>query len=39
MEKLTHSYSSIKMFEQCPKRYLHQRINKDVEDKGSEATI
>ena len=39
VDKLTHSYSSIKMFEQCPKRYLHQRINKDVEDKGSEATI
>jgi len=39
MEKLTHSYSSIKMFEQCPKRYLHQRINKDVKDMGSEATI
>ena len=38
-DKLTHSYSSIKMFEQCPKRYLHQRINKDVVDKGSEATI
>ena len=38
-EQLSHSYSSIKMYEQCPKRYLHQRINKEVEDKGSDATI
>ena len=38
-EELTHSYSSIKMYEQCPKRYLHERINKDVVNKGSEATI
>ena len=38
-EELTHSYSSIKMYEQCPKRYLHERINKDVVNEGSEATI
>jgi len=38
-KELTHSYSSIKMYEQCPKRYMHQRINKDVVDKGSDATI
>ena len=35
---LTHSYSSIKMYENCPKRYLHERINKDVVFEGSEAT-
>ena len=37
--KLTHSYSSIKMYENCPKRYLYQRINKEVVDTGSNATI
>ena len=37
--KLTHSYSSIKMYENCPKRYLYQRINKEVVDTGSDATI
>lgn len=36
--KLTHSYSSIKMYENCPKRYMHQRVNKEVTDTGSEAT-
>ena len=36
---LSHSYSSIKMYENCPKRYYHQRITKEVEDVGSAATI
>ena len=36
--KLTHSYSSIKMYENCPKRYYHQRIMKEIKDEGSEAT-
>jgi len=36
--KLAHSYSSIKMFENCPKRYYHQRITKEVTDTGSDAT-
>ena len=36
---LTHSFSSIKMYENCPKRYYHQRIRKEVQDKGSDATI
>jgi hypothetical protein len=36
--KLTHSYSSIKMYENCPKRYEYQRITKEVVDTGSEAT-
>lgn len=33
---LTHSYSSIKLFENCPLRYYRQRIKKDVVDEGSE---
>lgn len=36
---LAHSYSSIKMFENCPKRYFHQRITKEVKDEGGEASI
>jgi hypothetical protein len=36
--KLTHSYSSIKMYENCPKRYLHERINKEVKFEGNEVT-
>jgi hypothetical protein len=35
---LTHSYSSIKMYENCPKRYYHQRVTKEVQDTGSDAT-
>lgn len=37
--KLTHSFSSIKQFENCPKRYYHQRIEKSVKDPGGEAAI
>jgi hypothetical protein len=33
------SYSSIKTFEQCPKKYYHLRIKKDVKDEDSTATI
>ena len=36
---LTHSFSSIKMYENCPKRYYHQRITKEVQDTGSDATM
>lgn len=36
--RLTHSYSSIKLFENCPLRYYRQRITKEVEDQGSEYT-
>lgn len=32
------SYSSIKTFEQCPKKYYHLRVAKDVKDEGSDAT-
>lgn len=33
------SYSSIKTFDQCPKKYFHLKVAKDVKDEGSEATI
>lgn len=36
--KLSHSYSSIKMYENCPYRYYRQRIVRDVIDEGSVAT-
>lgn len=38
MTKLSHSYSSIKMYMNCPLRYYHQRVRKAVTDPGSEAT-
>lgn len=37
--KLSHSYSSIKMFENCALQYYHVRIAKTVINKGGEATI
>ena len=39
MTNLTHSYSSLKMFENCPKRYYHQRITKEVKDIGGTAMV
>lgn len=33
------SYSSLKTFQQCPKKYYHLKVAKDVKDEGSEATI
>ena len=33
------SYSSIKTFEQCPKKYYHLKVLKDVKDGDSTATI
>lgn len=36
--RLSHSYSSIKLFENCPLRYYRQRITKDVKDEGGEAS-
>ena len=33
------SYSSIKTFDQCPRKYYHLRVAKDVKDEGSQATI
>ena len=39
MTELTHSYTSIKMFKNCPKRYYHQRIAKVVREVPGEATV
>lgn len=36
--RLAHSYSSIKLYENCPLRYFRQRIVKDVVDEGGEAS-
>lgn len=36
--KLSHSYSSIKLYENCPYRYFRQRVTKDVVDEGGEAS-
>ena len=36
--RLAHSYSSIKLYENCPLRYYRQRIVKDVIDEGGEAS-
>ena len=33
------SYSSIKTFDQCPKKYYHLKVAKDVRDEGSTATV
>jgi len=38
LTELTHSYSSIKMFENCPLRYYEQRVKKSVVDPGGEAS-
>ena len=35
----TWSYSSVKTFDQCPKKYYHLKVAKDIKDSGSEATI
>jgi hypothetical protein len=32
------SYSSLKTFEQCPKKYYHLKVAQDVKDTGSQAT-
>ncbi len=36
--KLSHSYSAIKLYDNCPKRYYHQRVTKEVVDTGGEAS-
>lgn len=33
------SYSSLKTFQQCPKKYYHLRVAKDVKDEDSTATL
>jgi len=35
---ITHSFSALKMYENCPRRYMHQRVNKEVQDEGSDAS-
>jgi CRISPR/Cas system-associated exonuclease Cas4 (RecB family) len=37
--KLSHSFSALKQYENCPKRYYHQRITKEVKDSVGEATL
>lgn len=37
--RLSHSYSSIKQYENCPYRYYHQRIAKTVVDKPNDASM
>jgi hypothetical protein len=39
VRNLTWSYSSLKTFEQCPKKYYHLKVAKDVKDTGSAATV
>lgn len=39
MVQLTHSYSALKQYENCPKRYYLQRITKQVEDESGEAAL
>ena len=38
MTRLSHSFSAIKMYENCPKNYFHQRIEKSVKDGGNAVT-
>lgn len=39
MTNIMWSYSSLKTFTQCAKKYYHLKVAKDIVDKGSEATI
>jgi len=39
MDKLTWSYSSLKTFEQCAKKYYHTKVAKDVPYSDTEATL
>lgn len=39
MTKLAHSYTAIKQYNSCPKRYYHQRITKEVKDQPGAATV
>ena len=38
MNKVVWSFSSLKTFEQCPRKYLHTRILKDVQELDTQAT-
>jgi len=35
----TWSFSAIKLFEQCPRKYYHLKIKKDVTDEQNEAAL
>ena len=37
--KITWSYSSIKTFAQCPKKYYHLKVAKDVQDSAGDAAL
>jgi hypothetical protein len=37
--KLSHSYSAIKLYDNCPLRYFRQRVVKDVTDEAGEASV
>lgn len=39
MPNIIWSFSSLKTFQQCPKKYYHLKVAKDVQDKGSDATM
>lgn len=39
MTKLSHSYSALKLYANCPRRYWYQRVDKSVSDPGSEASL
>lgn len=38
-ETIKWSYSSIKLFEQCPRKYFHLRVLKDIQEPESEAML
>lgn len=39
MPKVTWSFSSLKTFQQCPKKYYHTKVAKDVTEPDTQATI
>ena len=39
MAQLTWSYSSLKTFQQCPKKYYHTKVAKDVKEPDTTATL
>ena len=39
MAQLTWSYSSLKTFQQCPKKYYHLKVAKDVKDSPGQAAL
>jgi hypothetical protein len=38
MTKLSHSYSALKLYDNCPKNYYHQRVERSVRDTGNAVT-